>query len=88
MSFVPFLLLVLQGIRASSDVRMTMWPGLAGIAGALTLFPMQISTDGLVYLALLVPVAAVSVALLFFDGPAKGWEARRGGPCGCWWVER
>jgi hypothetical protein len=91
--FVPVMVTVLRGIR-SDGAAVSLWPGLAGLAGALLLFPLALPSSVWGYLGLLLPPLAVSVACAALPRLSRemsgAWAAAvlfLGGAAGPWAVE-
>ncbi len=61
--FVPVVVTLLSGIWSdSTDGRTTLWPGLAGLGGALLVLPLTLPSDVLGWVWLIAPPVAVSAA--------------------------
>jgi hypothetical protein len=73
--FVPVLVTVLGGIGNESGVSASLWPGLAGLGGALLLFPVALPSTVLGWVGLAIPPLAVSGACVGLRGVSRGVAA-------------
>jgi hypothetical protein len=76
--FVPVLVTVMCGVWGEGS-RLSFWPGLMGLAGALLVLPLRLPTDVLGWVYLVLPPVAVSVACVACRRVARGigaeWSA-------------
>lgn len=66
---VPVIVAVAATVRGSGGMA-KLWPGLAGLAGALLIFPVNTSGSPLGFAWLILPVVAVGIACVTADGAA------------------
>jgi hypothetical protein len=60
--FVPVIVMVADGIWSEGGSAASLWPGLAGLGGALLVFPVALPSNVLGWVGLVVPPIAVSAA--------------------------
>jgi hypothetical protein len=77
--FVPVIVIVLSGIWSDGAFSPSFWPGLAGLGGALLVFPLVLPSSVVGYVGLLAPAIVVGAACVACRRVARGvpgeWSA-------------
>jgi hypothetical protein len=91
--FVPVMVTVLMGVWRDGSAA-SLWPGLAGLGGALLIFPLALPSSVWGYVGLLMPPLAVSAACAALPRGSRriggAWAAAAllvGGTLGLWAIE-
>jgi hypothetical protein len=73
--FVPVIVTVVAGIWSEGASSSSLWPGLAGLGGALLVFPVALPSSVPGWVGLVVPPIAVSAACVACQRVARGLDA-------------
>jgi hypothetical protein len=73
--FVPLIVMVVEGVWSERGLAVSLWPGLAGLGGALLVFQVAFPSSVLGWVGLVVPPIAVSTACVACGRVVRGVEA-------------